>query len=70
MCPSILLYQADSKYFLLFHFVSLSSMWFFNGNCKLKYFCVKNRHLEVSSDEECTLKVFEIRCTTSVTQVN
>ena len=51
MCPSVLLYQADSKHFLLFHLVSLSSM----ETVKLKYFCVKNRHLEVSSDEECTL---------------
>ena len=34
---------------------------------KLKYFCVKNRHLEVSSDEKYTLKVFKISCTTLVT---
>ena len=33
MCPSVLLYQADSKHFLSFHWVSSSSVWLFDGNC-------------------------------------
>ena len=54
MCPSVLLYQADSKHFLSSIGLARVQCGCLMETVKLKYFCVKNRHLEVSSDEECT----------------